>query len=123
MVHMTRRFVAAMPGKQNVESRASTPCSESDAGSDTMSELGYSRAAQAGQGFKECDSAEVAAYLEKNYPIPATESIRAGRYGTYGIMTSPENIARVPIYAGIGVIACAVAPIAFFALGLLPTID
>ncbi|KAJ2909087.1 Long-chain base-1-phosphate phosphatase [Coemansia aciculifera] len=123
MVHMTRRFVAVMPGKQNVESRASTPCSESDAGSDTMSELGYSRAAQAGQGFKECDSAEVAAYLEKNYPIPATESIRAGRYGTYGIMTSPENIARVPIYAGIGVIACAVAPIAFFALGLLPTID
>ncbi|KAJ2746649.1 Long-chain base-1-phosphate phosphatase [Coemansia sp. BCRC 34301] len=57
----------------------------------------------------------------KSYSIPTTESIMAGKYGTYEIMASPENIARVPIYAGIGVIACAASPIVFHMLDLCPT--
>ncbi|KAJ2492137.1 Long-chain base-1-phosphate phosphatase [Coemansia sp. RSA 2050] len=101
-------------------SASPAPCCESDAGSDAASELGYAEAARDGRGFKDCDSAEVAAYIEKNYPIPTSESIRAGRYGTHEIMASPENIARVPIYAGIGIIAGVVAPVVYHCLGLLP---
>ncbi|KAJ2702276.1 Long-chain base-1-phosphate phosphatase [Coemansia sp. IMI 209128] len=105
---------AAKPGA------SPAPCCESDTGSDTASELGYAKAARDGRGFKDCDSAEVAAYIEKNYPIPTSESIRTGRYGTHELMASPENIARVPIYAGIGVIAGAIAPLAYHYLGLFP---
>ncbi|KAJ2460509.1 Long-chain base-1-phosphate phosphatase [Coemansia sp. RSA 2424] len=119
MIGVAKRLVPAVPGEA-IAPGASTPGSESDAGSDTASEVGYTRAAQAGHGFKDCDSAEVAAYLDKNYPIPTADCIKAGRYGTYEIMVSAENIARVPIYAGIGVIACAVAPVVYYYLDLLP---
>ncbi|KAJ2324104.1 Long-chain base-1-phosphate phosphatase, partial [Coemansia sp. RSA 2673] len=51
-------------------SSPATPCCDGDSGSDTASELGYVRAAQAGCGFGSCDRTEVAAFLEKSYPIP-----------------------------------------------------
>ncbi|KAJ2810324.1 Long-chain base-1-phosphate phosphatase [Coemansia furcata] len=110
MTHLAKQLVP-------VFAIATTPCCE---GSDTASEVGYTKAAQDGRGFKDCDSAEVAAYIEKNYPIPAAECIKTGHYGTYATMASPENIARVPIYAGIGVIAGTVAPTAYYYLGLSP---
>ncbi|KAJ2331852.1 Long-chain base-1-phosphate phosphatase [Coemansia sp. RSA 2673] len=121
MIGLAKQLFVPALDVPTTPSVGTTPCCESDTGSDTVSELGYAQAAQDGRGFRDCDRAEVTAFIEKNYPTPSAESIKTGRYGTYEIMASPENIARVPIYAGIGIIACAVAPVAYYYLGLLPT--
>ncbi|KAJ1965252.1 Long-chain base-1-phosphate phosphatase [Dipsacomyces acuminosporus] len=58
--------------------------------------------------------------LDNDYVIPPAKDIRAGRYGTHEMMASAENIARIPIYAGIGFIVHAVAPVFYCLLGLMP---
>ncbi|KAJ1853768.1 Long-chain base-1-phosphate phosphatase [Coemansia sp. RSA 2703] len=55
-----------------------------------------------------------------NYRIPAPGSVSAGHYGTHELMVTCENIARIPIYSGIGVMVYVVAPILFSIFGLMP---
>ncbi|KAJ2721969.1 Long-chain base-1-phosphate phosphatase [Coemansia sp. Benny D115] len=57
---------------------------------------------------------------EKPYSIPSSICIAEGRFGTYELMFTPENFARVPIYAGIGVVVYVGAPLIFYFTGLLP---
>ncbi|KAI7830939.1 hypothetical protein BX661DRAFT_180347 [Kickxella alabastrina] len=64
-------------------------------------------------------SEENAMYI-KNYPVPSPSSIAAGHYGTHKLMVTPENFARVPIYAGLGIVIYVAAPMLFYLLGLMP---
>ncbi|KAJ2213369.1 hypothetical protein EV179_003878 [Coemansia sp. RSA 487] len=56
----------------------------------------------------------------KDYLLPSADCIRDGRYGTYELMFTPENLARIPIYAGIGVIIHVAVPATYHFLGLMP---
>ncbi|KAJ2765247.1 Long-chain base-1-phosphate phosphatase [Coemansia nantahalensis] len=58
---------------------------------------------------------------QDGFPIPSPERVRTGRYGTHAIMAAHENLARIPIYAGIPLIIYTVSPVAFYYLGLLPS--
>ncbi|KAJ2402450.1 Long-chain base-1-phosphate phosphatase [Coemansia sp. RSA 2559] len=55
-----------------------------------------------------------------DYKHLSADDIRDGRYGTYEMIFTPENLARIPIYAGIGIVVYVVAPMAFYLLGLKP---
>ncbi|KAJ2783346.1 Long-chain base-1-phosphate phosphatase [Coemansia interrupta] len=57
---------------------------------------------------------------EGGYRMPAPGSILAGHYGTHELMATCENIARIPIYSGIGVMVYVVAPVLFSLTGLMP---
>ncbi|KAI9501602.1 Long-chain base-1-phosphate phosphatase [Coemansia spiralis] len=63
---------------------------------------------------------QAAGSKEVSYQLPSAKCIKDGRYGTYDLMVTPENLARIPIYAGIGVITYVAAPIAFYYLDLMP---
>ncbi|KAJ1948371.1 Long-chain base-1-phosphate phosphatase [Linderina macrospora] len=54
------------------------------------------------------------------YVLPSKRDIQKGRYGTYSLMCHAEDIARVPIYSGIGFIVAFIAPVLFYYLGLAP---
>lgn len=89
-----------------------SPCSSAD-GTDTT--------VYSGPTTSLVDNAIVADLPKEHYPIPSAEDIKAGRYGTYTLMASAENLARVPIYTGIGLLVGIGAPLMFHYLGLAPT--
>ncbi|KAJ1799906.1 Long-chain base-1-phosphate phosphatase [Coemansia sp. RSA 2399] len=55
-----------------------------------------------------------------DYKHLSADDIRDGRYGTYEMIFTPENLARIPIYAGLGIVVYVVMPVAFYLLGLKP---
>ncbi|KAJ1722913.1 Long-chain base-1-phosphate phosphatase [Coemansia erecta] len=59
-------------------------------------------------------------HKESDYHIPTPSSVSAGHYGTHELMATCENIARIPIYSGIGVMVYVVAPVLFSLTGLMP---
>ncbi|KAJ1921514.1 Long-chain base-1-phosphate phosphatase [Mycoemilia scoparia] len=49
----------------------------------------------------------------------SSESVKAGRYGTYFLIFSSENLSRIPTYFGIGYLAIGIIPIIYEKLGLI----
>ncbi|KAJ1828712.1 Long-chain base-1-phosphate phosphatase [Coemansia sp. RSA 2599] len=57
---------------------------------------------------------------QAGFQIPSPSAVSESSYGTHQLMASPENVARIPIYAGIGIMVYVVAPVLFHLLGLNP---
>ncbi|KAJ2857573.1 Long-chain base-1-phosphate phosphatase [Coemansia erecta] len=57
---------------------------------------------------------------QPSFLIPSQSAISESSYGTHQLMASSENIARIPIYAGIGIMVYVVAPVLFYFLDLNP---
>ncbi|KAJ1836488.1 Long-chain base-1-phosphate phosphatase [Coemansia sp. RSA 2711] len=55
------------------------------------------------------------------YAAPSPASIKSGRYGSYNLMTTHENLVRIPIYCGIALTVTVSSPIVFYLLGLMPS--
>ncbi|KAJ2849702.1 Long-chain base-1-phosphate phosphatase [Coemansia brasiliensis] len=55
------------------------------------------------------------------FVVPSPSNIKCGRYGSYALMVTHENLARIPIYCGISLMVCVVSPICFYLLGIMPS--
>ncbi|KAJ2280326.1 Long-chain base-1-phosphate phosphatase [Coemansia sp. RSA 451] len=55
------------------------------------------------------------------YVAPTASNIKNRRYGSYALMVSHENLARIPIYSGIPITMCVVSPLLFYMFGLMPS--
>ncbi|KAJ2632963.1 Long-chain base-1-phosphate phosphatase [Coemansia sp. RSA 1290] len=57
---------------------------------------------------------------KNSFVIPSPGDIKSGRYGSYALMATHENLARIPIYCGISLIVYVVSPVCYYLLGVMP---
>ncbi|KAJ2807878.1 Long-chain base-1-phosphate phosphatase [Coemansia guatemalensis] len=81
---------------------------------DTTSRTANGQAKGAGNA---CSSAGHKEQLDKAL---TPYNIKRGHYGSYTIMASDENLARVPIYIGLPMVVTVVSPVLYYMFGLMP---